>query len=47
MIFLTFVTGRSINPSPRVPSMAVTLPLTEEAALLKSEDFIEPNKPEP
>lgn len=47
MIFLTLDTGRSTNPSPRVPSTEVFLSLTAEEALLRSDDFIEPNKPEP
>lgn len=47
MIFLTFVTGLSVNPSPRVPTTtAVFWPLAAEA-LFKSIDLIEPNKPEP
>lgn len=47
MIFRTFVTGLSTNPSPRVPSTIVVFVLLAIEALSKSVDFIEPNKPEP
>lgn len=46
IIFRTFVTGLSTNPSPRIPSIAFVLILLIDA-LSKSVDFIEPNKPEP
>lgn len=46
IIFRTFVTGLSINPSPRLPSTAFVLTLAMDA-LSRSVDFIEPNKPEP
>lgn len=46
MIFRTFVTGLSINPSPRVPSTTVFLVLAADA-LVRSVDLIEPNNPEP
>ena len=46
MIFRTFVTGLSTNPSPRVPSVTAVFLLLAIKALSRSVDFIEPNKPE-
>lgn len=46
IIFRTFVTDLSTNPSPGIASIVVFLSLGIEA-LPKSVDFIEPNKPEP
>lgn len=45
IIFLTLDNGLSSNPSPRTPSTAPDVLTTE--AFSKSEDLIEPNKPEP
>lgn len=47
MIFRTFVTGLSTNPSPRVPSETAVFVLLAIEALSRSVDFIEPNNPEP
>lgn len=48
MMFLTFDTGLSRNPSPRVPSTTADfLSLVAAVALLRSVAFIEPNRPEP